>query len=166
PSEHLGVVVLTNMDHDDARNALLYHIFDAYLGLPPRDVEGALLKAAHAQDAKDQAEQAKLAAAHVPGPAPLPLKAYVGTYSNDLDGAVKITFVDGHLNLQVGNPNLDGELVHWNHNTFRVKMPYRFYNQAFDQYVTFDLDARGQPMELRFYALPARFVRSEAAPTH
>ncbi|HKT32398.1 MAG TPA: serine hydrolase domain-containing protein, partial [Gammaproteobacteria bacterium] len=47
PSEHLGVVVLTNMDHDDARNALLYHIFDAYLGLPPRDVEGALLKAAH-----------------------------------------------------------------------------------------------------------------------
>lgn len=163
PSEHLGVVVLTNMDHDDARNALLYHIFDAYLGLPSRDVEGALLKAAHAQDAEDHAEQAKLAAAHVPGPAPLPLEAYVGTYSNDLDGTVKITLVDGRLNLQVGNPNLDGYLVHWNHNTFRVNMPYRFYDQAFDQYVTFDLDARGQPMALRFYDLPARFERNVPA---
>ncbi|MDE2024066.1 MAG: serine hydrolase [Gammaproteobacteria bacterium] len=166
PGEHLGVVVLTNMDHDDARNALLYHIFDAYLGLPSRDAEGALLKAAHAQDARDRADQAKLAAARVPGPAPLPLKAYVGTYSNDLDGSVTIALADGRLNLQVGNPNLDGDLVHWNHNTFRVKMPYRFYDEAFDQYVTFDLDARGQPMELRFYDLPARFVRSEAAATH
>lgn len=166
PSEHLGVVVLTNMDHDDARNALLYHILDAYLGLPSRDVEGALLKAAHAQDIQDQTEKAKIAAARVPGPAPLPLKAYVGTYSNDLDGNVRITFVNGRLLLQVGNPNLDGELVHWNNNTFRVKMPYRFYDESFDQYVTFDLDAQGQPMELRYYDLPERFLRNTSVPTH
>ena len=160
PSEHLGVVVLTNMDHDDARNALLYHIFDAYLGLPPRDVESALLKMSKDQDAQDQAEKSKLAAAYVPGPAPLPLSDYVGDYSNDLNGTVRVTLENGHLVLRSGNPDFIGDLVHWNHSTFRVKLRYRFYDEAFDQYVTFDLDAKGQPMELRYYDLPARFMRA------
>lgn len=159
PSEHLGVVVLTNMDHDDARNALLYHIFDAYLGLPPQDVEGALLKMSRDQAARDQAEKAKLAASRLPGPAPLPLSDYVGEYSNDLDGSVQISLANGHLQLQAGNPDLNGKLIHWNHNTFRVKLGYRFYDETFDQYVTFDLDASGKPMDLRYYDLPARFLR-------
>ena len=162
PSKHLGVVVLTNMDHDDARNSLLYHIFDAYLGLPPRHVEGALLRMAHENDAQNQAEKAKLATAHVPGPAPLPLKDYVGVYSNDLDGALQVSLENGHLVLKPGNPNLTGDLIHWNHNTFRVKLRYRFYDETFDQYVTFDLDAKGQPMDLRYYDLPARFRRATA----
>lgn len=163
PSEHLGVVVLTNMDHDDARNALLYHILDAYLGLPPQDVEGALLKMSRDQAARDQAEKAKLAASRVPGAAPLPLGAYVGEYSNDLDGSVRISLANGHLLLQAGNPDLNGELIHWNHNTFRVKLGYPFYDESFDQYVTFDLDASGKPTDLRYYDLPARFLRTTPA---
>ena len=162
PSEHLGVVVLTNMDHDDARNALLYHIFDEYLGLPPRDAEGALLKMAHDQEAEDMAKQAKLAAARVPGPAPLPLKKYIGDYRNTLDGTARVSLENGHLVLRLGNPDFTGDLVHWNHNTFRVKLRYHFYDEAFQQYVSFDLDAQGQPMELRFYDLPARFTRVSA----
>jgi len=49
-----------------------------------------------------------------------------------------------------------------------VKLHYRFYDEAFDQYVTFDLDATGKPMELRFYDLPARFTREapSAASNH
>lgn len=163
PSQHLGVVVLTNMDHDDARNALLYHIFDEYLGLPPRDVEAALLKMSKDQEAQDQAEKSKLASAYLPGPAPLPLNNYVGTYSNDLDGTVQVALENGHLVLRSGNPDLIGDLAHWNHNTFRVKLRYRFYDEAFDQYVTFDLDAKGQPFELRYYDLPARFLRAAAS---
>ncbi|MGH8279277.1 MAG: serine hydrolase [Gammaproteobacteria bacterium] len=162
PALHLGVVVLTNLDHDDARNALLYHIFDRYLGLPAQGVESRLLGLAAKQRAAEKSARAKLAAARVPGPAPLPLADYTGNYHNDLDGSVQVQLENGHLALKVGNPNLDGELVHWNHNTFRVQMPYRFYEQTFDQYVTFDLDAAGQPMELRFFGFPARFVRNAA----
>lgn len=162
PDLHLGVVVLTNMDHADARNALLYHIFDRYLGLPPQGAEQRLLGMAAGLNASQQAQHAALAAVHVPGPAPLPLADYTGEYSNDLDGTVRILLDNGHLALKLGNPNLNGELVHWNHNTFRVQMGYRFYGETFDQYVTFDLDARGQPMELRYFDLPARFLRSSA----
>lgn len=160
PSLHLGVVVLTNMDHDDARNALLYHIFDRYLGLPPQGAESRLLAMAANQRAADKSKQAKLAAARLPGPAPLPLQDYVGDYSNNLDGSVRVTLEHGHLALHLGNPDLDGDLLHWNHNTFRVKLFYRFYDETFDQYVTFDLNARGMPFELRYFDLPARFVRT------
>lgn len=159
PDLHLGVVVLTNMDHDDARNALLFHILDEYLGRPPRDTNGALLRLAHQQELTDKAEQTKLAAAYVPGAAPLALKQYVGVYSNPLEGDARLSLENGHLVLRLGNPDFTGDLIHWNHNTFRVKLRYRFYDEAFDQYVTFDLDATGKPMELRFYDLPARFLR-------
>ncbi|MGH8306701.1 MAG: serine hydrolase [Gammaproteobacteria bacterium] len=159
PDEHLGVVVLTNMDHDDARNALLYHIMDEYLGVSPRDVNGALLALAHQQETADKASQAKLAASRISGPAPLPLTQYAGVYVNPLDGTARVSLEGNHLVLRLGNPNFTGDLVHWNHNTFRVRLRYRFYDESFDQYVTFDLDTTGKPMELRFYDLPARFAR-------
>ncbi len=159
PDLHLGVVVLTNMDHDDARNALLFHILNEYLGKPPRNTNGALLTLAHQQELTDKAEQTKLAAAYVPGAAPLALKQYVGVYSNPLEGDARLSLENGHLVLRLGNPDFTGDLIHWNHNTFRVKLRYRFYDEAFDQYVTFNLDATGKPMELRFYDLPARFLR-------
>jgi CubicO group peptidase (beta-lactamase class C family) len=165
PDMHLGIVVLTNMDHDDARNALLFHILDEYLGRAPRDVDAALLALAHQQELADKSVQTKLAAFYVSGDAPLPLKDYVGVYSNPLDGGVRISEINGHLVLGLGNPDFTGNLIHWNHNTFRVKLLYGFYDEAFDQYVTFDLDATGKPMELRFYDLPARFVREQMADT-
>ncbi len=163
PELHLGVVVLTNMDHDDARNALLFHIMGEYLGRTPRGINKALLALAQQQKDAEKAEQNKAAASRSPGQAPLALNQYAGTYSNPLDGRVRISLENGHLVMRLGNPEFTGELMHWNHNTFRVKLHYRFYDQAFDQYLTFDLDAEGKPMELRFYGLPARFLR-EASP--
>ncbi|MGH8398282.1 MAG: serine hydrolase, partial [Gammaproteobacteria bacterium] len=160
PDQHLGVVVLTNMDHDDARNALLYHIMDEYLGAPLRDVNGALLALTHQQETADKATQAKLAASRLPGAVPLPLTQYAGVYENQLDGTVRVSLEGGHLVLRLGNPNFTGDLIHWNHNTFRVELRYHFYDESFDQYVSFDLDATGKPMELRFYDLPARFMRT------
>ncbi|MDE2235246.1 MAG: serine hydrolase [Gammaproteobacteria bacterium] len=165
PELHLGVVVLTNMDHDDARNALLFHILDEYLGRPPRDTNGALLALAAQQENAEKAEQQKLLASKSALPAPLPLAQYTGTYSNPLDGKVRITLENGHLVMRLGNPDFTGDLTHWNHDTFHVRLRYRFYDQAFDQYLTFELDASGKPMELRFYGLPARFERVPPAPS-
>ncbi len=160
PDLHLGVVVLTNMDHDDARNVLLFHILDEYLGRASRDTNAALLALAQSQENADKAEQAKLTASQLAGAAPLPLEQYTGIYSNPLDGDVRISLENGQLVMRLGNPEFTGDLVHWNHNTFRVKLHYRFYDEAFEQYLTFDLDATGKPMELRFYDLPARFIRA------
>lgn len=159
PDLHLGVVVLTNMDHNDARNALLFHILDEYLSLPPRNTNAALLAQAQSQENAVKAEQVKLASSEIPGAAPLPLEQYTGVYSNPLDGEVRLSMENRHLVLQLGNPKFTGDLLHWNHNTFKVKLRYRFYDEAFEQYLTFDLDATGKPMELRFYDLPARFLR-------
>jgi hypothetical protein len=165
PEMHLGVVVLTNMDHNDARNALLFHILDEYLGRPPRDTNGALLALAHQQAIANEAQQTRLAAFRIPGAVPLPLDQYTGVYSNPLNGDARLSLENGHLVLRLGNPEFTGDLIHWNHNTFRVKLRYRFYDQAFEQYVTFDLDATGKPMVLRFYDLPARFTREALATT-
>lgn len=159
PNQHLGVVVLTNMDHDDARNALLYHILDQYLGLPHRGVNSALLAWSRQQAAAATAETAKLAAARAPGAAPLPLEQYAGTYRSRLDGEARITLERGHLVLRLGNPNFTGDLIHWNHDTFRVKLRYRFYDEAFEPYVTFDLDTLGMPEALHFFGVPAQFTR-------
>jgi CubicO group peptidase (beta-lactamase class C family) len=55
PDQRLGVVVLTNMDHDDAPNALLLHILGEYLGLPPRNTNAALLALAQSDENYDKA---------------------------------------------------------------------------------------------------------------
>ncbi len=159
PELHLGVVVLTNMDHDDARNALLFHILDAYLGRPARDTNGALLALVRQQEAAEKIEQSKIATSRIPGAAPLALKQYVGDYTDPLNGDVQVALENDRLVLRLGNPEFTGDLDHWNYNTFRVKLRYRFYDEAFDQYVTFDLDTTGKPMDLRFYDLPVRFMR-------
>lgn len=164
PDQHLGVVVLTNMDHDDARNALLFHILDDYLGLPARDVNGALLTLAHQQEATGKAEETKLAAARVLGQISLPLGDYAGVYSNPLDGDVRISLQGDHLVLRLGNPDFTADLIHWNNNTFRVKLRYSFYDEAFQLYVTFDLNAIGKPEALRFYGMPERFARKLPLP--
>jgi Domain of unknown function (DUF3471) len=82
-----------------------------------------------------------------------------------LNGDARLSLENGHLVLRLGNPDFTGHLIHWNHNTFRVKLRDRFYDQAIQFYVTFDLDPTGKPMELRFDGMPARFTREAPAVT-
>ena len=158
PDEHLAVVALSNMNGSRAPEGVVFHVLQAYLGLPQRDVSAAM----HAYIQKDKDESAaadkKLAAARTAGSQapPLSLSAYAGTYSDPFYGAAQVREEGGHLVLRLGNPMFVGDLQHWNGNTFQVRWRYRFYGKA---YITFDVDALDEPTGLRFAQLPNQYER-------
>lgn len=163
PSEHLGVVALSNMDQNRAPEGVVFYVLQEYLGLPHRDVSQAMY--AFAQKAKDKEKKAekKLAATRKPASRPpLALAAYTGTYRDDFYGTARVAEEKSHLVLRLGNPMFTGDLQHWHDNTFRVVWRYRFYAQAFPTYVTFDVDALGKVAKLTVADSPAHYERGAA----
>jgi CubicO group peptidase (beta-lactamase class C family) len=158
PDEHLGVVVLSNMNENRAPEGVMFRVLQDYLGLAHRDVSGAMYAYIKKQEARSDAARKKLAAARRPGTqAPLPLADYVGAYSDPFYGTASVREEHGHLVLGLGNPNFVGDLQHWNGDTFRVRWRYRFYGNA---YATFDVDALGEPTKLSLAQSPAHYERT------
>lgn len=146
PDAHLGVVVLSNLDHSDARFAVLQHILQMGLGLPLADASDGLYAAAEKARKAGEAEEQKLAATRKPGALPtLPLASYAGLYKDAFNGSARVTEEDGHLVLRLEDPDFTGDLEPWHDDTFRVTWRYRFYGR---DYLTFDLDAYGKPKTL------------------
>jgi len=141
PSEHLGVVVLSNMDQSWLPMALAWRVVDAYSGRPQQDWSAAVMKAVAPDYAAAKAEDAALAKAYQPGPAPLPLAAYAGTYGDDLYGKIEVSFVHDKLTLRTSS-RFVGEMKHWDHDTFQVQWNYAYLGKS---YATFGLDAKGMP---------------------
>ncbi len=160
PDAQLGVVVLSNMDHADARFAIIARVLQTMLGLPRHDLEPALLARAHKQQADSEVTIAKLAATRVANAKPpLPLADYAGTYADPLDGTAHVALEREHLVLRLENPDFTGDLTPWHGNTFHVSWRYRFYG---DGYATFDVDALGKPARLTFADMPLHFERSQS----
>jgi CubicO group peptidase (beta-lactamase class C family) len=160
PDEHLGVVVLSNMNENRAPEGVVFHVLQDYLGLGHRDVSRALYAYIRKEKATADAAGRKLTAARRPGTqAPLPLAEYVATYSDPFYGTAQVQQQHGHLVLRLGNPMFVGDLEHWNGSTFRVRWRYRFYDK---DYVTFDIDALGVPTHLFLVSSHARFERTPA----
>jgi CubicO group peptidase (beta-lactamase class C family) len=157
PDEHLGVVVLSNMNESRAAEGVVFHVLQDELGLAHRDVSQALYRYIQQEKTKADAAGKKLAAARRPGPAPLPLANYVGTYSDPFYGTAGIEEEHGHLVLRLGNPMFVGDLEHWNGDTFRVRWRYHFYD---GNYVTFDVDALGTPKTLSLVEGAAHYERT------
>ena len=65
PEEKLGLVILTNMDGTILPLALMYRIFDAYLGAPQRDWSAEMLKTIKAFEEQGKAAQKKQEAERV-----------------------------------------------------------------------------------------------------
>lgn len=157
PDARLGVVVLSNMDHADARFAIMAHVLQTMLDLPAHDIEADLLAAAEKDRNETDAIEKKLADTRERGARPpLPLADYAGTYKDDLDGTAEVELDHGHLVLRLGNPDFTGDLVPWHGNTFQARWRNRFYDKA---YVTFNLDALGKPAKLEFAGIPLHFER-------
>ncbi|MGH8289166.1 MAG: serine hydrolase [Steroidobacteraceae bacterium] len=160
PEEHLGVVVLSNMNQNRAPEGVVFRVLQDYLGLAHRDVSAAMYAYIHKDKAQSDAAKKKLKAARRPGTqAPLPLSAYMGSYSDPYYGTAAVEEDRGHLMLRLGNPMFTGDLEHWNGDTFRVRWRYRFYGDA---YITFDVDALGEPVRLDLVQTQAHYERASA----
>ena len=163
PDEHLAVVALSNMNQNRAPEGIVFHVLQDYLGLARRDVSGAIYAYIQKQKAQSDAAGKKLAAAGRPGThAPRPLADYVGSYTDPFYGTASVREEGGHLVLQLGNPMFVGDLEHWNGDTFRARWRYRFYDKA---YITFDVDALGEPMRLSLAQWGAHYERTQSVRT-
>ena len=125
PEKGVGLSVTINSEDSSARRAVVYHLLDRYLGLPPTDWIGRL-KATRAQSL--QGAQAILAATPAPpssaGVRPvLPLDRYAGRYVDpwygpmtvaaDRNGALSIVFEE--------TPGMVGELEPLGGDRFRTR---------------------------------------------
>ena len=159
PSEHLGVVALSNLDQNRAPEGVVFHVLQSYLGLPQFDVSQAMYGYMRKQDAEDQAAEEKLAATRQKDARPpQPLAAYTGQYRDDFYGTALVTEEHGHLVLQLGNPSFTGDLEPWHGNTFRVTWRDRYNGR---NYLTFDVNAYGQADKLNFALIPMHYERVE-----
>ncbi|HJR12126.1 MAG TPA: serine hydrolase [Rhodanobacteraceae bacterium] len=159
PDAQLGIAVMSNMDHADARFAIVAHVLQDMLDLPPRDIEPALLAQAKKEHAQGDAIEKKFADTRKPGARPpLPLADYTGTWSDNMDGEAHVTLEHGHLVLRLGNPDFIGDLTPWHDNTFHVTWRYRFYG---DDYATFDVDALRHPAKLTLAGMQLHYERGK-----
>jgi len=163
PDAQLGIAVMENMDHADARFAIVARVLQTMLDLPRHDLESALLAAARKDEAEGAAMDKKLANTRKPGSKPsLPLADYAGSYADKLDGQARVSLEHGHLVLRLGNPDFTGDLESWHDNTFHVTWRYKFYG---DDYATFDVNALKQPARLTLAGMSLHFERTKSSAT-
>ncbi len=143
PSKKLGVVVLTNQESSEAFNAITLRAIDHYLGAPDIDYIArlaALRDSARAQLAR-AARQVVSARDSMSGPS-LALAKYAGRYEDAWYGDVTLGLESGKLVMRFGHtPQLVGDLVHWQHDTFLVR--WRDRELRADAYATFSLNPDG-----------------------
>jgi CubicO group peptidase (beta-lactamase class C family) len=127
PDERLGVYVLANADHVEARHALMLKAFDLWGPSPAKGRDWSSDLRTLYGDARTKATLAAKAAEakRVTGTKPsLPLARYAGVYADSLFGEVSIKAVGDSLRLKVST--LEGTLEHWHYDTFRIRWDDRW----------------------------------------
>ncbi len=152
----LGVYVLANLDGAELRHALMYRIFDLYLGRPARDWSSELRVLYRGLATELDARQQKVDAERVSGTRPaLALARYAGTYTSPLFGVVTVSERAGQLHARYGE-GFVGALEHWHYDTFKVTWEAAWRGTAL---VTFQIDQRGSVASV---SMPQGvFVRTE-----
>lgn len=156
PEENLGVVVFINGDHVEVRHALMYDVFDRYLGARDRDWSADLLAvfddiAARRAEAREAAQ-----ADRVTGTQPsLALAQYVGRYENDYMGDLEVELADGGLSLTAA-PRLHLKLEHWQYDRFRGTSDNLWLSGLFFE---FSPDSAGGIASVRFAGDDQVFTR-------
>jgi CubicO group peptidase (beta-lactamase class C family) len=151
PEENLGIVILSNLDSGSFPSALMYRVFDSFLGDADKqiDLSAEYMKLVKQGEAQQSTQEKELAAKRdVNSKSALPLEQYAGTYQNDLYGTAQVSFKDGKLYLKF-NDAAQGELEHWEKDTFRLIWNNPFYVQAVGNTpITFQIE-NGKIIELK-----------------
>lgn len=156
PEERLGLVVLTNLNPNFLTYALMYRVFDAFVGGSSSDWSRRMHAAFDSLLAAGQAQQRQMEEARVAGTQPsLALERYTGTYSNDMYGDAVVEQENGRLVLRRG-PAMTADLEHWHYDTFRAVWRDPVLGRSF---VSFRLDPRAQVAGLDVQGL-AEFRRA------
>jgi CubicO group peptidase (beta-lactamase class C family) len=142
PEENLGVVILTNAEEGGAFDSILYHLIDAYLGLPPTDWIAAFKAAKeHEEQAAAEVEKRQNNFRAADSKPSLPLEKYAGVYADAWYGTATIRAGDGKLVLSFEHtPTMVGQLQHWQYDTFKTHWRDRTIADAF---VSFSLRPDG-----------------------
>jgi CubicO group peptidase (beta-lactamase class C family) len=160
PEEKVGMVILTNLNGSVLVQALMYKIFDSYLGGPQRDWSSELLKSIKAFEEQGKTAEKKAEAERVKGTTPsLPLERYAGTYQSEMYGETKVALENGKLVTRFG-PNFNGDLEHWHYDTFRVTWRDRMQGKGF---VNFRLNTQGKVDSMSIENL-SEFTRAPEKP--
>jgi hypothetical protein len=145
PEERLGLVVLTNLGGSVYSGAVMYHIFDQFIGAPRTDWSRYYRHLLDSVLNVGREAQAKLGAARVRNTRPSrPLDEYVDRYTDELYGELQVRKVDDRLVIHYG-PRLVADLEHWHFDTFRAVWRNKEMGKAF---VTFRLGPDAMPEEL------------------
>lgn len=154
PEQRLGVYVLANLDHVEARHALMYRAFDTWLGVSGRDWSTDLLHLYGDLDAQGDSAEARALRQRVPDTKPsLALDAYAGAYADSLAGRLEVSIENGGLALRLSS-QLHARLEHWNYDTFRARWDNAWQGTPA---ATFEIGASGRVEAVRFQG--ARFGR-------
>ena len=150
PEENVGFVVLTNSEYP-VFTVMASKIRDVFVGAPKRDWSAEALEQTKRNKTAASEEDKKVDAARVANTKPtLALKDYVGSYSDDLYGAVNIAEESGRLVMRFSHsPNFVADIEHWHYDTFQIKWrPSVSYNFP-RGFVTFTIDKNGKTEELK-----------------
>ena len=149
PELRLGVAVLTNQESGAAFNSIAFRVLDHYLGATAVDYPGiyAQIVKKYKEKLRGAGQKAATTRDSTSGPS-LPLAKYAGTYRDVWYGNVAIAEEGGKLVIRfMQTPQLVGDLVHWQHDTFAVR--WRERELRADAYATFALNPDGSVRELR-----------------
>jgi CubicO group peptidase (beta-lactamase class C family) len=150
PAHDVGVVVLANRDHAELRHALMWRVFDAYLGAPTRDWSEEVRTLYADLAARGRTAAAERERSRITGTAPsLALEKYAASYADSLYGTAQVRHEGGKLTLDMG-PGRVGELEHWHYDTFRARWRDPELGRSF---VTFDLGHDGTVREMNLQGM-------------
>ncbi len=147
PDRRLGLAIFTNLDHSELRHALMYTVFDRFIGPSnPAHDWSAEMRAMYQRiadstvAARRAAESQRIANTHPT----LLLERYTGTYADSLFGTATVGLQDGRLTVQAGN--MKGQLEHWHYDVFRVTWQDPFWDPS---YLAFVIDPDGTVGQVR-----------------
>ena len=127
----LGVYIFGNLDHAEARHAIMYKVFDlfGFGDTNGRDWSADFKKMYDQINAEGEKQEAAELAKRLPDTKPsVPLQAYAGTYSDPFYGTIEIQYTDGKLKA-IYAKDLTGELQHRHVDTFMVILNKRWFGE-------------------------------------
>jgi CubicO group peptidase (beta-lactamase class C family) len=143
-----AMVVLANQDHAEVRHALLWHVMDQETGDSSMDWNQSIYDLYQKQiAASDKRELEHKKSRISKTKQSLPIEEYVGTYTHESYGEVKVVIKDKQLKLK--SVRLTFDLSHWHFDTFEMKSE----PNHIEALLNFNLAQSGKAQSLHFFGL-------------